>query len=181
MRAASRSMSYYPPSALGSTYRTRFPPTSACQWRFDERAADRQRLVVVALEPFLDVETEAGHPVVRRHRGLPGSGEPRQHVAMARFRRAPHSEARLGVPDLRSRCAGNTAARRAEFVGGTLRREWLVAGRVGAAPHPAHDALLAIERGAVQGLLEVGAFNVWAWKYRRRGAATPSAHDRPIF
>jgi hypothetical protein len=29
-----------------------------------ERAADRQRLVLVALEPFLDVEIEAGQPVV---------------------------------------------------------------------------------------------------------------------
>jgi hypothetical protein len=29
-----------------------------------ERAADRQRFVLVALEPFLDVEIEAGEPVV---------------------------------------------------------------------------------------------------------------------
>jgi hypothetical protein len=28
---------------------------------------------------------------------------------------------------------------------------------------PAHDALHAIERGAVQGLLEVGGFPSWAW------------------
>jgi hypothetical protein len=29
-----------------------------------ERAADRQRLVLVALEPFLDVKIEPGQPVV---------------------------------------------------------------------------------------------------------------------
>jgi hypothetical protein len=33
-----------------------------------ERAADHERLVVVALEPLLDVEIEAGQSVVLRHR-----------------------------------------------------------------------------------------------------------------
>ena len=35
-----------------------------------ERAADRQRLVAVAFEPLLDVEVEAGQPVVWRGHAL---------------------------------------------------------------------------------------------------------------
>jgi hypothetical protein len=49
-----------------------------------ERATDRQRLVVVALEPFLDVKIEAAQPVIWRRGTL--LSQSRQNAFLLRSR-----------------------------------------------------------------------------------------------